>query len=185
MKQKQLLVVLLMLCMVTGLGQAEIYRWKDDGGKVVFGDTPPKNKAATAVNIENTENSGTRFATPSQVKSIEHDAKNRQASNPAASRRNRTKIDSHCRRYISELNKVDIYLEHTDTPRDQLKARDLRKLIKKECGNKILTRKFDDRKCIGYRRKLSKTETFLEHTPNPRDEQQVRDLKKQLARECQ
>ncbi|HHI94587.1 MAG TPA: DUF4124 domain-containing protein [Gammaproteobacteria bacterium] len=179
-----LLLCIFILCIAMEPAHAGVYRWKDDNGKIVFGDTPPKDKTATAVNIDNTENSGTQFATPEQTKDIERDAKKRRYKTSSTSRQPRNKIDSHCRRYISELNKVDIYLEHTDTPRDHLKARDLRKLIKKECGNKVLTQKFDDGRCASYRRKLSKTEIFLEHTPNPRDEQQVKDLKKQIAREC-
>jgi len=188
MKQIQRPVILslctFILCITIESGQAEVYRWKDDNGKIVFGDTPPKDKTATAISIENTDNSGTQFATPEQTKAIERDAKNRRHKTPSTTRQSRNNIDSHCRRYISELNKVDIYLQHTDTPRDQLKARDLRKIIKKECGNNVLTQKFDDGKCARYRRKLSKTEIFLEHTSNPRDEQKVKDLKKQITREC-
>ena len=173
-----------MLCITIEPGQAEVYRWKDENGKIVFGDTPPSDKAATAVGIENTENSGTRFATPDQVKDIERDAKSHRRKNPLASRQPGNNIDAHCRQYISELNKVDIYLQHTNTRRDQLKARDLRKLIKKECADDVLTQKFDDRKCASHRRKLSKVEIFLEHTSSPRDEQKAKDLKKQIAREC-
>ncbi len=172
------------MCMTTGLNQAEVYRWKDDNGKTVFADTPPKNKTATVVNIENTEKSGTQFATPDQVKNIERDTKSRQLESSSASRRSRNPIDSYCRRYISELNKIEIYLQHTDTQRDRLKARDLRKLIKKECDANVLTKKFDDARCIRYRRNLSKTKVFLEHSPNPRDEQKTKDLKKQVSREC-
>ncbi len=180
-----LILCVFILCMTIAPGQAGVYRWKDDDGKIVFGDTPPKDKTATAVNIENTEHSGTQFATPDQVKDIERDAKNRRPKSPPASRQSRNKIDSHCRRYISELNKVDIYLQHTDTERDRLKARDLRKLIKKECANNVLTQKFNDGRCTRYRKKLSETEMFLEHTSSPRDEQKAEDLKKQIARECQ
>jgi len=188
MKQTQrptiLLLCAIMLCITIEPGQAGVYRWKDDNGKIVFGDAPPKDKTSTAISIENTENSGTQFASPEQVKNIERDANNRLHKTPSTSRQSRKKIDSHCRRYISELNKVDIYLQHTDSPRDQLKARDLRKIIKKECGNNVLTQKFDDKKCANYHSKLNKTEIFLEHTSNPRDEQKVNDLKKQIAREC-
>jgi len=188
MKQVQRPVILMLcafiLCMTTNPGQAEVYRWKDDNGKIVFGDSPPKNKTATAVSIENTEKSGTQFATPEQVKGIERAAQNRQPETSTTSRQSRNKVDSYCRRYISELNKVEIYLQHTDTQRDRLKARDLRKLIKKECVGNLLTKKFDDARCTRYRRELSKTEIFLEHTSNPRDEQKVTDLKKQIAREC-
>jgi len=177
-----LLLCAFIFCITIEPGQAGVYRWKDDNGKTVFGDTPPKDKTATTVNIENTENSGTQFATPEQTKNIERDAKNRRHKKvPSASRNN---IDSYCRRYISELNKVEIYLQHTDTQRDRLKARDLRKLITKECAGNVLTKKFDDARCTRYRKDLSKTEIFLEHTPNPRDEQKVKDLQKQIAREC-
>ncbi len=180
-----LLLCAFILCITIEPGQAGVYRWKDDNGKTVFGDTPPKNKTATAVSIENTKNSGTQFATPEQTKNIERDARNRQHKKvTSASRQSRNNIDSYCRRYISELNKVEIYLQHTDTQRDQLKARDLRKLITKECAGNMLTKKFDDARCTRYRKDLSKTEIFLEHTSNPRDEQKVKDLQKQIAREC-
>jgi len=180
-----LLLCAVILCITTEPGQAEVYRWKDDSGKTVFGDTPPKDKTATTVTIENTGNSGTQFATPEQTKDIERDAKNRQHKKTlSASRQPYNNIDSYCRRYISELNKVEIYLQHTDTQRDRLKARDLRKLITKECTGNVLTKKFDDARCTRYRKDVSKTEIFLEHTPNPRDEQKIKDLQKQIAREC-
>jgi len=189
MKQAQrstiLLLCIFMLGITTEPGQAGVYRWKDDNGKIVFGDFPPEDKTATEVSIENTEKSGTQFATPDQVKGMERDARNRRYNSSSISRQSRNNIDSYCRRYISELNKVEIYLQHTDTQRDRLKARDLRKLIKKECTGNVLTQKFDDARCTRYRRDLSKTEIFLEHSSNPRDEQKVMDLKKQIARECQ
>jgi len=177
---------LLLLCIIilgttTVPSIAEIYRWKDDTGKIVFGDKPPKNKPSTAVSVEGTENTGTQFATTGQVKKIKRDAKNyRRSPQPNKAQR----IDGHCRSYLSQLNKVEIFLEHTDTPRDQLKARDLRKIIKKECGRKLLTQKFDDSQCKRYRKELSKTEIFLEHTPSPRDQLKARDLRVQIAREC-
>jgi len=189
MKQAQQLTILILCVFILGImaepGQAGVYRWKDDNGKTVFGDSPPRDRTATAVSIENTEKSGTQFATPGQVKGIEHDARNREYKSSSTSRQSRNNVDPYCRRYISELNKVEIYLQHTDTQRDQLKARDLRKLIKKECDGNVLTQKFDDARCIRYRKELSKTEIFLEHSSNPRDEQKVIDLKKQIARECQ
>lgn len=161
---------------------AEIYRWKDDSGKTVFGDTPPKDKTATAVIIENTEDSGAQFATPGQVKNIEQSAKNRQRQNTSSTSNN---IDSHCRSYVSQLNKIEIFLQHTPTDLDQQKASDLRKLIKIECGNQVLSQKYNDRQCKRYRTDLTKAEIFLEHTPTLRDEQKIKDLKKQIAWECQ
>jgi len=161
---------------------AEVYRWTDDSGKVVFGDTPPKNKKATAVPIKNTENSGTQFAGPQQIRKLKQSSdKHRQKKPPGK----RNKISSFCRRYISQLNRVDLFLQHTDSPLDQQKARDLRKLIKQTCPANALKQKFDDGWCKRYRQKLRKTEIFLEHTDSPRDRQRVKDLRQQIARECQ
>ncbi len=160
---------------------AEVYRWKDDNGKTVFGDTPPKDKTSIAVPISNTENTGTQFATPQQIKNIERDAASRQQfTQPRATKR----IDSHCRRYISQLNKIEIFLEHTRGPRDQQKAQDLRNIIKKECSNKLLSQKFDDYRCKRYRNDVSRIDIFLEHTNSPRDQQKAQDLRKQISREC-
>lgn len=167
-------------CTAWGVSTAEIYQWTDDSGKTVFGDSPPKNKVATPVDIPSTEKSGTRFATPAQVKNLE-----REASQPAVQTRPPEKrIDAQCRRHISDLNKVEIYLEHSNSPRDQHKANDLRKLIEKECNPEQLAKKFDDWRCKRYREDLNKTEIFLEHTNNPRDERKAEDLRKQIAREC-
>ncbi|HEC18014.1 MAG TPA: DUF4124 domain-containing protein [Gammaproteobacteria bacterium] len=179
MKSTPALIILLAL-LGTYDTYAEAYRWTDDKGNTVFGDKPPKNKTATAVPIDNKQNTGTRFADPVQVKDFERKAtqsRDRRSIPP-------TRIDPYCRRYISELNKVEIFLEHTDTEQDRQKARDLRKLIDKECGNEVLDLKFDDGRCTHYRKELSKTEIFLEHSPNEPDEHKVRDLKKQIAREC-
>jgi hypothetical protein len=181
------ILILLILCTAASLlatdGIAEIYRWKDDNGKMVFGDTPPKNKTSTAITIEDTTNSGTTFANPGQVKNFERQAEspNRQ-SKPVIPH---DYIDSHCRNYVSQLNKVEIYLEHTKSPRDQQKALDLRKIIKMECGDKVLTQKFDDSRCRRYREDLTKTEIYLEHTHTRRDRHKVEDLRKQIALECQ
>jgi Domain of unknown function (DUF4124) len=177
MKAFLLLVVLYSL---TDVGMAEVYRWTDDSGKVVFGDKPPKDKNATTVNIQNTQKSGTQFANPAQVKNFERSTTQSHPAQPAPAKR----IDSDCRRYISQLNKVEVFLEHTNSPRDQLKARDLRKLIKRSCDNARLTQKFSDGYCNRYRRNLRKTEVFLQHTDSPRDRQKLKDLQKQIVREC-
>ena len=171
----------IILSLIISPGLAEVYQWKDDRGKIVFGDTPPKDKAATAVTINNTGKSGARFATPGQVKDIEYSAEARERQSQSAARNN---VDSHCRNYVSELNKIEIFLQHTPTDLDQQKAKDLRKLIKIECDNKVLSQKHDDWQCKRYRTDLTKAEIFLEHTPTKRDQQKVKDLKKQIAREC-
>ncbi|MBL1277176.1 MAG: DUF4124 domain-containing protein [Ectothiorhodospiraceae bacterium] len=183
----QAFLLLCLFClgvMVAGItapiNAAEVYRWKDDSGKIVYGDKPPNDKPSTPVTVKNTENTGAQFATTGQVKKLERDAqKGRRATRSPPPR-----TDGHCRSYVSQLNRVEIFLEHTNTPRDQLKARDLRKLIKKECSRKLLTQKFDDSQCKRYRKSLTKTEIFLEHTPSPRDEFKARDLRIQIAREC-
>ena len=160
---------------------ADVYRWKDDKGQIVFGDTPPKDKKTTVVRIENTKKSGTQFAEPGLIKNIEQEAAQQRQNKPVLVKT----VDSYCRRYISDLNKVEIFLEHTNSPRDQQKAHDLRKLIKRECGDNLSTQKFADSYCKRYREDLSKTEIFLEHTNSRRDQNKVIDLRKQIARECE
>jgi Domain of unknown function (DUF4124) len=174
-------LLIVILCSLAGTSVAEVYRWTDDSGKIVFGDKPPKGKNATTVNIENTQKSGTQFANPEQIKNFERGANQARPNKPAPTKR----INSDCRRYIGQLNKVEIFLEHTNSPRDQLKARDLRNLIKRSCGNTQLTQKFSDGYCNRYRRNLRKTEVFLEHTDSPRDRQKVADLQNQITRECE
>lgn len=183
MKQKLLRIFLLfcILIFIAITSAAEIYRWTDENGKVIFGDKPPRGKTATAVRIENTKNSGAQFASPAQIKNFER----RAAQSRPLKAKPKKKVNADCRRYISKLNKVEIFLEHTNSPRDQLKARDLRKLAKGYCGNTRLTQKFSDAYCNNYRKKLNKTKIFLEHTSTSRDEQKVKDLQKQIARECQ
>lgn len=175
-------LLIVILCIPASPGMAEIYRWKDDSGKNVFGDTPPRDKTATAITIENTEDSGTQFATPEQIKLIEQNAKNSQRPSNASTRNT---IDSHCRGYVSQLNKIEIYLQHTPTKLDQQKASDLRKLIKIECGNQILSQKYNDLQCDRYRTDLTRAEIFHQHTPTQRDQQKIKDLKAQIAQECQ
>lgn len=170
----------MVLCITTDPALAEVYQWKDDNGNPVFGDQPPKDKTSTAVSIKNTENTGAQFASPNQTKDIERNTTTRKHATQLTTAR----IDAHCRSYLSQLNKVEIFLGHTNSPRDQHKAQDLRTLIKKECGNALLTQKFDDSRCQQYRRDLSQTEIFLEHTSTRRDQQKVKDLRQQIAREC-
>ena len=174
-------LAILILCIASGPCLAEVYRWTDNDGKVVFGDTPPKDKTTTTISIENTEDSGAQFATPEQAKQIEQNAESRQHRNNSATPNN---IDSHCRGYVSQLNKIEIFLQHTPTKLDQQKASDLRKLIKIECGKQVLSQKFDDWHCRRYRTDLTKAEIFHQHTPTPRDEQKIKDLKEQIAHEC-
>jgi hypothetical protein len=181
MKPVQCLLMLI-LCAAVSPSLAEVFRWKDDSGKTVFGDTPPKDKTATSITIENTDDSGTQFATPGQVKLLEQNAENRQRPTRSSTR---STIDSHCRGYVSQLNKIEIYLQHTPTKLDRQKASDLRKLIKIECGNQVLSQKFNDWQCRRYRTDLNKAEIFHQHTPTPRDEQKIKDLKAQIAHECQ
>lgn len=163
---------------------AEVYRWIDQHGNVIFGDKPPKEyeAAAEVITIDNTEKSGARFASPNQVKDFETDAQERQPNvrETAPDRR----MDSRCRNYISQLNKVDIYLEHTRTARDEQKAADLRRLIQKECGDHARYQKHDDWQCLRYREDLTKAEIYFDHTPSERDRQKIADLRKQIAREC-
>ena len=161
--------------------QAETYRWQDEQGNPVFGDTPPKGKDATVITIENTQNSGAQFADPGLVNDLEKDVKARR-KNPANQQQH---VDSHCRQYVSQLNKIEIYLEHTPTQRDQQKALDLRKLIEKECNGDVLSLKHSDWQCKRYRQDLNKTRIYLEHTPSDRDAQRIKDLREQIARECQ
>ena len=176
-----LILCTFMLCITAELSQAEVFRWKDDNGKAVFGDTPPKDNTAIAVDIKNIEKSGARFATPDQMKDIENSAEARRRQRQAASQNT---TDSHCRGYVSELNKIEIFLQHTPTDLDRQKAKDLRKLIKVECNNKVLTQKYDDWQCKRYRTDLTKAEIFLEHTPTTIDQQKIIDLKNQISREC-
>jgi hypothetical protein len=179
--KRQRLVICFCLCLGAGLAQAEVYRWQDDNGKVVFGDTPPKDKAATAILIDNTDNSGTQFAAPELVKDMEDDAKN--PRHPSRAPRH-SPMDSRCRGYVSQLNKIEIYLQHTPTQRDRHRASDLRQLIKQECGDAVLSFKHDDWQCKRYREDLTKAEIYLQHTPTQRDRQRVKDLREQIAREC-
>jgi hypothetical protein len=179
-KARIFFILFVNFCLPVTPGLAEVYQWTDENGNTVFGDAPPKNKNATSVDIKNLEKSGTRFATPSQVKSIERDA----AKLPRQKREPKKPVDAHCRRYISDLNKVEIYLEHSNSPRDQHKANDLRKLIEKECSPEQLAKKFDDWRCKRYREDLNKTEIFLTHSNSPRDQRKAEDLRKQIAREC-
>jgi hypothetical protein len=178
------ILILFILCTTASLfatnGFAEVYRWKDASGKMVFGDTPPKGKTSTAITIEDTTNSGASFASPAQIKDFKRETEttHRQIEPPT-----RDHIDSHCRNYVSQLNKVEIYLEHTNTKRDRQKALDLRKLIKMECDGEVLTQKFDDSRCRHYREDLTKTEVYLEHTR--RDRNKAEDLRKQIEIECQ
>lgn len=156
---------------------AEVFRWTNEQGEVVYGDSPPNSTSTEAVPI-NDAKSGTRFATEQQIKQLE------QSRPPSNKKPKAKKMDSHCRKYVSQLNKTEIYLEHTYNERDAQKAKDLRKLIARECRADTLVVKHDDSRCGRYRQDLAKIEVYLEHTPTERDQQKAKDLQKQIKREC-
>jgi len=163
--------------------QAEVYRWINDRGEVVFGDAPPEGTKAEHISTEDAANTGMKFATPEQIEKLRDDAREQ-----GKARSNTGRTDpaaAYCQRYRSDLNKIEIYLEHTNSMQDVQKARDLRKLIKRECGSVNLSAGSTRSRCESYRQDLLKTQIYLEHTPNPRDQHKVEDLRKQIARECE
>ncbi len=175
------LIVISYFC--SGVAHAEVYRWVNDNGEIVFGDNPPKDTAVDAVPVENKVGSGMKFATPEQIEEFHNNAQTQKKTKSQSSTSNPSK--SYCRRYQSDLNKIEIYLQHTYSIKDAEKARDLRKLIKRECGGINLTLEDNRSRCNSYHQDMVKIEIYLEHTPNPRDKQKLKDLRKQIARECE
>ena len=178
MKLVQALLISLLFCTYIGTLQAEMYRWINDKGEVVYGDVPPKGTKAEVISADEVNNSGAKFATPEQIEKLREDIKKPPKIKKV------TQPDTHCRRYVSDLNKLEIYLEHTYTDLDAQKASDLRKLIKRECKDMKISSIDNSSRCKTYRQDLAKTKIHLEHTPNDRDKQKVIDLGKQIAREC-
>ncbi len=133
--------------------------------------------------VENAIGRGMKFATPEQIEELHNDAQTQKKGKSQAGQVSQSK--SYCRRYRSDLNKIEIYLQHTNSVLDAQKAHDLRKIIKRECGGINLSVEDNRSRCNAYHQDLVKTEIYLEHTPNPRDKQKVKDLRKQIARECQ
>ncbi len=174
---------ILFVYLFMGLPHAEVYRWLNDDGELIYGDKPPEGSRADAVPIENRAAQGMKFATPEQVEQFHTDAQTRKKTEPAPGNSNLSK--SYCRRYRSDLNKIEIYLQHTYSVRDAQKASDLRKIIKRECSDINLSAEDNRSRCRSYHEEIVKTEIYLEHTPNPRDKQKVKDLRKQIARECE
>jgi len=182
MKRLLFLQLVISSCFFPAAVSAEVYRWINDRGEVVFGDQPPEEVKAGVVPLGEAARKGMKFATPEQIEKLHEKAQNRKQSN---SRRKKTNPqDAYCRRYRSDLNKVEIYLQHTNSDRDVQKARDLRKLIKRECGKLNVSINKNSSRCTSYHHELLKTEIYIEHTPNPRDKQKVIDLRKQIVREC-
>ncbi len=161
----------------------DVYRWTNDKGEIVFGDSPPKGTDVEIIPLKKTLDRGMKFATPEQVEKLHNDAQAQKKMKPRA--RGTRLLKSYCQRYRSNLNKVEIYLQHTYNVQDAQKAQDLRKLIKRECGGINLSVEDNQSRCKAYRQDLLKTEIYLEHTSNPRDRQKVKDLRKQIMRECQ
>ncbi len=162
---------------------AEVYRWVNAEGEIVFGDRPPKETDIDIVPVKKTVSGGMKFATPEQIEKLHNDAQVQKKDKPQAGGSRLSK--SYCQRYRSNLNKVEIYLQHTYNVQDAQKARDLRRLIKRECRGINLSVEDNRSRCKSYRQDLLRTEIYLEHTSNPRDRQKVKDLRKQIGRECQ
>ncbi|HEB54950.1 MAG TPA: DUF4124 domain-containing protein [Gammaproteobacteria bacterium] len=162
---------------------AEVYRWTNDKGEIVFGDRPPKGVDVDIIPLKKAVGSGMEFATPEQIKKLHTDVQVKKKTKPRAGGTRLSK--SYCQRYRSNLNKVEIYLQHTYNVQDAQKAQDLRKLIKRECNGITLSVEDNRSRCKSYRQELVRTEIYLEHTSTPRDRQKVNDLRKQIRRECQ
>lgn len=167
----------------SGFAHAEVYRWVNDRGETVFGDSPPKGTQADVVPVDTTVGRGMKFATPKQVEQFHNEAQTQKKARSQSGVSSPSK--SYCRRYQSDLNKIEIYLQHTYSIKDAEKARDLRKLIRRECSGVHLTAEDNRSRCNSYHQDMVKTEIYLEHTPNPRDKQKLKDLRKQIARECE
>lgn len=178
---------IVLLILFTGMScmetiEAEVYRWIDEQGNVVYGDRPPKDRKLQPLPLRESAGRGTSFATPEQIEKLH--ASDKTSKGKSRSADENTARRSTCQRYRSDLNEVEIYLQHTWSQRDALRARDLRKLIRRECTGVAARLERDSSRCRGYRRELLETEIYLEHTPNPRDQQRVQDLEKQIEREC-
>ena len=179
-------LVAILCCM--GLVQhgyaAEMYRWEDKQGKVVFGDNPPKGVEAKPMTVEEIPKTGNRFSSEKQIDRIHQDAVINREIEKRVSKQRKTQTDYHCRDYVSQLNKAEIQIQRSYNVRDAQKAIDLRKLIKKECGERVLSVKHNDWRCDQYRRDLEKAKIYQEHTPNSVDQKKVATLTEQIAREC-
>ena len=166
------------------LGAAEMYQWENQQGEMVFGDRPPGGVDATPITVDEIPRTGNRFSSEQQIQRMHQDAAIRREVERRELDRSQPRIDSHCREYISQLNKAEIQIERSYNVRDAQKAIDLRKLIKKECGENVYSIKHDDWRCRQYRRELEKAKIYLQHTPNSVDEKKVDVLTGQIAREC-
>ena len=168
--------------MIATSAEAEVYRWQDKNGEPVYGDVPPDGVQAEVLTVEEISESGTHLATPQAIDKMkkELDENTEGRNNKSSDHR----MDYHCRNYVSQLNKIEIYLDHTYTDRDAQKAKDLRALIKKECGRDARKIKHSDWRCTDYQQDLAKTELHVKHSSNDRDLQKIQDLKKRISREC-
>lgn len=163
---------------------AEMYRWKNKQGEVVFGDQPPVGAQAEPITVEEIPKTGNRFSDESQIKRLHQDAAMRRELDARLSRQPAPRTDYHCRDYVSQLNKAEIQIQRSYNVRDAQKVVDLRKLIKKECGESTFNTKYDDWRCKQYRRDLEKARIYVEHTPNSVDQKKIDSLQQQIAREC-
>ena len=175
---------LLMVALLPMADAADMFRWENQQGETVFGDRPPKDVDATPITVEEIPKTGNRFSSEQQIEQMHQDAAISREVESRQSNRAAQRIDYHCRDYVSQLNKAEIQIERSYNVRDAQKAVDLRKLIKKECGESVLSVKHDDWRCRQYRRDLEKAKIYQEHTPNSVDSKKVEVLTKQIAREC-
>jgi hypothetical protein len=127
MRSYILVPVVLLLSMFLNVSQAEMYRWINEKGDVAYGDMPPKDVEAELISADKVTPSGTAFATNQQIEDLHNELDAPQKSEKAKP------TDYYCRGYVSDLNKLEIYLEHTVTDRDKQKVIDLRKQIEREC----------------------------------------------------
>lgn len=159
----------------TGEETVPMYRWLDTHGRLHYSDTPPPDQADAIEPQEMPQlpATGVRLADDMDLNPTPDDK-------PPV----KAKADSRCRRYHSDLNKVELYLQHTPNDRDRQRAADIREQISIECSGFALKRDYGDSRCRGHHSRLNKLEIFYRHSPNHRDRQKIADLKRQIEMEC-
>lgn len=70
--------------LVAGVAQAEVYRWVDADGRIVYGDSPPKKSGAKAVNLPNLTVADGYVPKPAEMPPVTPNAPSPVAASPSA-----------------------------------------------------------------------------------------------------
>ena len=141
------------LVMVCGVANAEVYRWVDENGKVHFGDRPPANSNARALDMPESDSSQTPSVSDQErkerqkrlVEALEEERRIKEQKKQEEEAR-AAKREAYCRRLLAKVKdseRINLYYRYnekgervymSDAEADRYRS-ELQSTFNARCGN--------------------------------------------------